>query len=420
MTPVESRLTQVSRAVATALCVVGFAQSTLQAPFSSLEVASWSLAAVAVSALVGSHRSQLRVTMLLAVFVALIALSLLWSDNALDAARGIAIAFCAIASAIIAASTFSWASIRWGLLAGFGIIMVSTVALVVVDPLQGLAQSAEHFGALRGPFSHRNILAYTACVALAAVAGFSPSTVIGRVTLVVAVAGLITVVHLTRSSTGTVALLAMGTVIALVSLIPLYRRSAASARRRIQLVIGLVLACLVVAISVSFDVIVGALGRDTTLTGRTTIWEQSLLVAFERPLLGFGWSSVWGPIDDSGFRIRSAIGFFVDHPHNAYIDAFLLLGAVGLLVFVAILVSTMITTAWATVRDPGGHSRWALLTMTVVLVYTLTESFALRALGLFVLTLVALSLSRAVRESSAPRGRLVTRLTTMVPGRRGE
>ncbi len=73
-------------------------------------------------------------------------------------------------------------------------------------------------------------------------------------------------------------------------------------------------------------------GVDTTLTGRTTIWEFTLIVAADKPWLGYGFPS----FDHSSFDWMWP-SYRPAHPHNSFIQAFFETGFVGLvLVFIQV------------------------------------------------------------------------------------
>jgi exopolysaccharide production protein ExoQ len=100
----------------------------------------------------------------------------------------------------------------------------------------------------------------------------------------------------------------------------------------------------VAALSVAFSALflgVGSglvedLGRDSTLTGRTAIW-QSALALVHNPLLGTGFESFWiGPRRD---QVISDIAQGVNQAHNGYLEVFLNLGWVGVALLAGLIVT---------------------------------------------------------------------------------
>jgi exopolysaccharide production protein ExoQ len=78
------------------------------------------------------------------------------------------------------------------------------------------------------------------------------------------------------------------------------------------------------------------LGRNSTLTGRTTIWHYALL-RVSNPLLGTGFESFWlGP---RLLQVSRDIHQGVNEAHNGYIEVYLNLGWVGVALLAGIILS---------------------------------------------------------------------------------
>jgi len=77
-------------------------------------------------------------------------------------------------------------------------------------------------------------------------------------------------------------------------------------------------------------------GRDATLTGRTEIWKE-VLAADTSPILGAGFESFWlaAPLDRPG----SGWSFHVNEAHNGYLEVYLNLGWVGVVLLAALIVA---------------------------------------------------------------------------------
>ncbi|MBZ9848979.1 O-antigen ligase family protein [Mesorhizobium sp. CA14] len=80
------------------------------------------------------------------------------------------------------------------------------------------------------------------------------------------------------------------------------------------------------------DVVLGIFGKDSTLTGRTYLWEQGWAAAQEHPLLGYGYAAYWvqGFADPerlwAEFYISTRSGF---HFHNTYVETLVEIGFIG-------------------------------------------------------------------------------------------
>ena len=82
-----------------------------------------------------------------------------------------------------------------------------------------------------------------------------------------------------------------------------------------------------------------ATGRDSSFTGRVPLWQKLIQMGSRAPLLGRGFMSFWLGDD----RVTEVWRTFTDTPmtaHNGYIDIFLDLGIVGLLIFFFLLAQT--------------------------------------------------------------------------------
>jgi exopolysaccharide production protein ExoQ len=71
-----------------------------------------------------------------------------------------------------------------------------------------------------------------------------------------------------------------------------------------------------------FAQIANLFGRDSSFTGRTEIWESLLAAAGQESLLGVGYGSFW---------INPSTSIQVNQAHNGYLDVFLDLGTVGMI-----------------------------------------------------------------------------------------
>jgi len=166
-----------------------------------------------------------------------------------------------------------------------------------------------------------------------------------------------------------------------------------------------VIVCIVVILVAQglFDIfghIVELSGHSSTLEGRGHLWEV-LLATDRSPILGAGYESYW-----SGERLQTiwAMPEFWWRPvqaHNGYLEVYLNLGIVGLLILIGLLVATFEKCAHELVYD----FEWGRLTMSyfwMMLVHNWTEAgFKGLSLMFFAFFFVALKLPR---DRSVPAG----------------
>lgn len=92
-----------------------------------------------------------------------------------------------------------------------------------------------------------------------------------------------------------------------------------------------------ITLNINKSVIEGV-GRDTTLTGRTEIWEKALGLV-SNPVLGAGFETFW--LGDRLLAMWRAFPVFLpNQAHNGYLEMYLNLGAVGLVLFLFALASS--------------------------------------------------------------------------------
>jgi len=112
------------------------------------------------------------------------------------------------------------------------------------------------------------------------------------------------------------------------------------------------------------------LGRNTTLTGRTTIWKAVLSV-HTNPFLGAGFESFW-----LGSRLQAVWNMSVkgiQEAHNGFIEIYLNLGWIGLLLLGCLIVTGYRKAVTAFRSDPqDGRLRLAFL--VAALIFSLTEA----------------------------------------------
>lgn len=115
---------------------------------------------------------------------------------------------------------------------------------------------------------------------------------------------------------------------------------------------------------------VEALGRNSTLTGRTEIWKLVLGMA-KNPVFGTGYESFW--LGDRLQKLWHYYWFPINEAHNGYIEVYLNLGWIGL-ALLALFFITGYRNAVATLRRDRGAGGLRLGFIVIAFVYSLTEA----------------------------------------------
>jgi O-antigen ligase len=116
-------------------------------------------------------------------------------------------------------------------------------------------------------------------------------------------------------------------------------------------------------------------GRDATLTGRTSIWKVVLAMIADSPLLGHGYYA--GSSAFAGPRLSEIFGQTTSHAHNGYLSILVETGIVGLSLYLYSILS-VIFLGTAQAKREGRVRRncfmFLLITPILSLVFAFFES----------------------------------------------
>jgi len=159
-------------------------------------------------------------------------------------------------------------------------------------------------------------------------------------------------------------------------------------------------------LSVSFSVLFlqvggGALetmGRNPTLTGRTEIWAH-LIQLSANPVVGTGFESFWLGERLQRIWATSQYLFGINEAHNGFLEVFLNLGWVGVILFSVLLV-TGYRNVLVTLRKGPDAGRLKLALFVAAVVYSFTEA-AFRTMAP-IWTAFLLAITAVPEASSSP------------------
>ena len=113
-----------------------------------------------------------------------------------------------------------------------------------------------------------------------------------------------------------------------------------------------------------------ALGRDSTLTGRTDIWRQ-VLDLHTNPLVGVGFESFW--LGERLRKIGELYWWQANEAHNGYLETYLNLGLIGLFILVGWIVAAFRKSRLEFLGN-FEFSRFRLSYFVAAVIYNWTES----------------------------------------------
>jgi len=150
------------------------------------------------------------------------------------------------------------------------------------------------------------------------------------------------------------------------------------------------------------EAVVGLVGRNLTLTGRTDIW--GVLVSRETSVLslffGAGFESYW--LTDFGTARKLGFYYLLNQAHNGYLETYLQLGLVGLFLLVAVIVATGAKLKWD-ILEGSAHGMLLLSYFVIVIFYNWTEAI-FNKLSLVWMMLILCALNHADLPGSITGG----------------
>jgi exopolysaccharide production protein ExoQ len=139
------------------------------------------------------------------------------------------------------------------------------------------------------------------------------------------------------------------------------------------------------------------MGKDATLTGRTEIWRLVLNMAGS-PMFGTGFESFW--LGNRADRMWTLYYFHPTQAHNGYLEVYLELGWIGIILLAAILLAGY-RNAVAMLRWNPDAARIRMAFIAVALVYNVTEAgFRMMTLTWFFLLLSAFVIPETALETA--------------------
>lgn len=167
-------------------------------------------------------------------------------------------------------------------------------------------------------------------------------------------------------------------------------RSPKLAAKPLRIVGGLILLATVTwLLDASLDLrstTLSLMGRDSSLTNRTSLWKLLGSIS-TNPWWGEGYMSFW-----SGWRMQTvwnALGRGINQAHSGYLEQFLNLGWVGV-AFILVLAWVSIQQALKSLPQATSWSAWRMTIVGVILLYNYTEAAFYGINTLWVLFLISL------------------------------
>jgi exopolysaccharide production protein ExoQ len=151
------------------------------------------------------------------------------------------------------------------------------------------------------------------------------------------------------------------------------------------------------------------LGRSSDASGRFYIWGEVLSLIWEKPLEGWGWIGYWIPGVEPFEGLIVINGVPMYQAHNTYLDTWLQLGLIGLALLLWLLIQGFVRLWAVAVRHTNPLYLFPLFAFLVIAAQSLTESRMLIEIG-WVLLVLLTTKSREPFAELEPLGRTPKRL----------
>jgi exopolysaccharide production protein ExoQ len=116
------------------------------------------------------------------------------------------------------------------------------------------------------------------------------------------------------------------------------------------------------------------MGKDSTLTGRTEVWQAILVSIRHHPFLGYGFEAFWTGLKGESLNVIISSGWLVPEAHNGYLELCLALGIPGAIAFLIVVLTAFRHAIGFIRREPTRIALWPAAYLCFFLIHNLGES----------------------------------------------
>ena len=278
----------------------------------------------------------------------------------------------------------------------FALIIVMSFGFAMIIPHYGTMASGIHAGAWRGIYIHKNVLGKI--MGLSGIV-FVLLTLDTKEKRWLPWTGLVLSFCLLLFSKSSSSMINFLTAI---GLIPVYN----TFRWRYSFRVPILIATVILGGGISLwlnqnsATLLGSIGKDPTLTGRTEMWPYIMEMIWKQPWLGYGYSAFWNDLNSPGAYVWYAARWTPPNSHNGFLDLWLDFGLVGVIIFAIGFMQTLLRSLRLCQIDKYWASFWGLAYLTYLILGNLTESSLVARNDLFWLLYITASFSLAINQST--------------------
>jgi exopolysaccharide production protein ExoQ len=332
-------------------------------------------------------------------------LSVFWSQAPGTTARAAVQYLSHVVCALVAMRVVDTRTLVRGGLAGTGLVLLYSLAFGVyhLDPLDGTYSFV-------GAFASKNQLGFYASLAVLFAFAALFLGVERGVWKLAALFCVLMALYCLKASQSATSVLTTVAIAGLCLALRALERLAPAHRKMLFLALA-VLAVLTLAAGAyggGYEMVLGAFGKDATLTGRTYLWQQGIEAAGEAPFAGIGYQAFWVQGFAEAERLWAA--FFIGtrsgfHFHNTFIAATVETGLIGCLLLSMVLVVTLaghLRRLLSAARDAEALVLFTVASLLAVRTFVEIDILNPYHVGSFLLYFAAGKLADGRREPAVP------------------
>jgi exopolysaccharide production protein ExoQ len=252
------------------------------------------------------------------------------------------------------------------------IVTGASILAAVLVPGYGTAQAdIGYFGSWIGLFPHKNACSVTMAFLLSPAFYMRPASARQKVARLAFIILTLSLILMSQSRTGwmvTVALLAYVGVTK--GILRLTKKDSAV----LVLSLGMGLTVVAMLFVRYYSEIMRLMGKDATLTGRTALWEFTLISIMKAPILGYGFQAFWRGLQGEAANITLNVHWSAIEAHDGYLDVCVGLGALGLGLIICTVLKAYRDGYVCYRNDRLKNVEWYLAIIWVTLISNISET----------------------------------------------
>jgi exopolysaccharide production protein ExoQ len=253
------------------------------------------------------------------------------------------------------------------------ICLAFSIVLALCCPLYGISHS-DAMGAWRGMYPHKNLCAPMTAYFLSVGFYLPMAGFLSRSCRVAYVVLSIVLIGMSQSRAGWIMLAFIFVYVVAVQITQKIGRT----DRLVVLLLGTMISFGWLSFVLSnLRGITYLLGKDPTLTGRTEIWNATMNSAMKRPMLGYGYMGFWRGFQGEAVNASLAKGGVLTGAHNGFLNIWLTLGAVGLVLVLYTFIRALRDGVSCLRNGKSSYLSWCLCIVLLTILHSMDETQAM-------------------------------------------